>query len=333
MKTSSLAATLLLAATLAAAAAVPAADQAILNASYDVTRELFKDYNQVFAKYWKQKTGENVTISQSHGGSSKQARAVADGLDADVVTMNQANDIDLLAERGLVAADWATKFPQNAAPYTSTIIFLVRKGNPKGIRDWDDLVKPGTAVILPHPKTSGNGRYSYLAAWGYAKRKGGSDADAKAFVGSLFRNVPILDAGGRGATTTFVQRNIGDVLLTFENEVYLVRNELGGDAFDIVYPSASILAESPVAVVNRVVDKKGTRAVAQSYLEYLYSPEGQAVAAKHYLRPRDQALVARNAATFRPIALFTVQDVFGGWKAAQKAHFDDGALFDQIYSK
>ena len=316
-------------------AALPAraAEVVLLNASYDVTREFFKDYNAAFAKYWRQKAGDSVTINQSHGGSSRQARAVADGLEADVVTMNQANDIDLLAERGLVAANWAAKFPNDAAPFTSTIVFLVRKGNPKGIRDWDDLVKPGVAVILPHPKTSGNGRYSYLSAWGYVKGKGGSDADAKAFVAQLFRNVPVLDAGGRGATTTFVQRDIGDVLLTFENEVHLIRNELGGDRFDIVYPSVGILAESPVAVVDRVVDKRGSRAVAQAYLEFLYAPEGQAIAAKHFFRPRDPAVLARNAATFKPLKLFTVQSVFGGWKQAQKVHFDDGGLFDQIYAK
>jgi sulfate transport system substrate-binding protein len=323
-----------LVAALAVAPTGHAAEIVLLNASYDVTREFFKDYNGAFAKYWKQKTGDTVTINQSHGGSSRQARAVADGLEADVVTMNQANDIDILVERGgLVPADWATKFPNQAAPYTSTIVFLVRKGNPKNIKDWDDLVKPGVAVILPHPKTSGNGRYSYLSAWGYAKRRGASDDQAKAFVASLFRNVPVLDAGGRGATTTFVQRDIGDVLLTFENEVHLIKSELGGDKFDIVYPSVGILAESPVAVVGKVVDKRGTRAVAQAYLEYLYSPEGQALIARHFFRPRDAAVLAQNAATFKPLALFTVQDTFGGWKQAQKVHFDDGGLFDQIYVK
>ncbi len=324
---------LFLAVAVSAAAPASAADVVILNASYDVTRELFKDYNAAFAKHWKQKTGDSVTVNQSHGGSSKQARAVVDGLEADVITMNQANDIDILAERGLVPANWATRFPDHAAPYTSTIVFLVRKGNPKGIKDWDDLVKPGTAVILPHPKTSGNGRYSYLSAYGYAKRKTGSDDQAKDFVARLFGNVPVLDAGGRGATTTFVQRNIGDVLLTFENEVHLIRNELGGDRFDIVYPSVGVLAASPVAVVDRVVDKRGTRAVAQAYLEYLYTPDGQALVAKHYFRPRDPAVLARHAATFKPLTLFTVEDQFGGWKQAQKVHFDDGGLFDQIYVK
>ncbi|HEX7813059.1 MAG TPA: sulfate ABC transporter substrate-binding protein [Burkholderiales bacterium] len=307
------------------------ADVQLLNVSYDVTREFYKDYNPAFAAYWKGKTGETVSINQSHGGSSKQARSVADGLEADVVTMNQANDIDLLAERGRLPADWAKRLPNNSAPYTSTTVFLVRKGNPKRILDWDDLVKPGVSVVVPNPKTSGNGRYSYLAAWGYAIRKGGSGAQAKDFVTRLFKNVPVLDAGGRGATTTFVQRGIGDALLTFENEVFLIQKELGGDGFDIVYPSVSILAENPVSIVDKVVDKRGTRKAAQGYLEFLYTEQGQELAAKHYFRPRDPKVLARHQATFSKLELFTVDEVFGGWKKAQAAHFNDGASFDQIY--
>lgn len=319
---------------LALALPAAAADVAILNVSYDVTRELFKDYNAAFARHWKQKTGDTVTINQSHGGSSRQARAVADGLEADVVTMNQANDIDLLVERGgLVRADWTTRFPDHAAPFTSAIVFLVRKGNPKGIKDWNDLVRSGITVIIPHPKTSGNGRYSYLSAWGYVKRKGGSDADAEVFVGKLFANVPVLDTGGRAATTTFVQRDIGDALLTFENEVHLIKSELGGDKFEIVYPSTGILAESPVAIVERVVDKRGTRTVAQAYLEYLYSPEGQEIAARHFLRPRNSTVLAKYKSTFPSLSLFTVEEQFDGWTKAQKAHFDDGGSFDRIYRR
>jgi sulfate transport system substrate-binding protein len=261
-------------------------------------------------------------------------RSVADGLEADVVTMNQANDIDLLHERGnLVPADWAKRLPYNSAPYTSTSVFLVRKGNPKNIRDWDDLVKPGVQVIVPNPKTSGNGRYTYLAAWGYVVKKGGNEAQAREFVGRLFANVPVLDTGGRAATTTFTQREIGDVLVTFENEVTLIDKEIGGDKFDVVYPSISVTAENPVVVVDKVVDKKGTRKQAQAYLEYLYSDEGQELAAKHYFRPRNPAIAKRYASNFQPIALFTVDEVFGGWQKAQKAHFDDGAAFDQIYTK
>ena len=305
----------------------------LLNVSYDVTREFYKDYNPAFAAYWKSRTGKTVTINQSHGGSSKQARSVVDGLQADVITMNQANDIDILAERGkLIPADWARRLPHNSAPYTSTTVFMVRKGNPKRIRDWDDLVKPGVSVIIPNPKTSGNGRYSYLAAWGYVVRKGGDERSAKEFVGKLFGNVPVLDAGGRGATTTFVQRGIGDVLLTFENEVFLIENELGGETFEVVYPSVSILAENPVSVVDRVVDKRGTRKLATAYLEYLYSEEGQELAARHYFRPRDAKVLARHQATFRKLDLFTIDDVFGGWKKAQAVHFNDGGLFDQIYA-
>jgi len=300
------------------------AQATLLNVSYDVTREFYKDYNPAFAAYWKSRTGKTVTINQSHGGSSKQARSVVDGLQADVITMNQANDIDILAERGkLIPADWARRLPHNSAPYTSTTVFMVRKGNPKFIRDWDDLVKPGVSVIIPNPKTSGNGRYSYLAAWGYVVRKGGNEQSARDFVGKLFGNVPVLDAGGRGATTTFVQRGIGDVLLTFENEVFLIEKELGGESFEVVYPSASVLAENPVSIVDKVVDKRGTRKVATAYLEYLYSEEGQVLAARHYFRPRDAKVLARHQATFKKLDLFTIDDVFGGWKKAQAVHFND----------
>ncbi len=319
---------------LALSGAMPGAFAAttILNASYDVTREFYKDFNPAFAAYWKSRTGEAVAINQSHGGSSKQARSVLDGLDADVITMNQANDIDLVAERGrLVSAGWAKRLPFNSAPTTSTTVFLVRKGNPKHIRDWDDLVKPSVSVVIPNPKTSGNGRYSYLAAWGYVIRKGGSEQQARDFVTKLFRNVPVLDTGGRGATTTFVQRGIGDALLTFENEVILTRNELGDDAFDVVYPSISIQAENPVSVVDKVVDRRGTRKVATAYREYLYSEEGHELAAKHYLRPRDAKVLARHENQFGKLELFTVDEVFGGWKKAQAVHFNDGGLFDQIY--
>jgi len=313
--------------------ALAQADTTLLNVSYDVTREFYKDYNPAFAKYWKQKSGETVTINQSHGGSSKQARAVADGLEADVITMNQANDIDILAERKLIPADWQKRLPNASAPNTSTTVFLVRKGNPKQIKDWDDLVKANVSVIVPNPKTSGNGRYSYLAAWGAVIKKGGDDKAARDYVARLFKNVPVLDTGGRGATTTFAQRGIGDVLLTFENEVYLIQKELGSDQFEVVYPSVSILAENPVALVDKVVDKRKTRAVAQAYLEYLYSEEGQEIAARHHLRPRLESVAAKHAADFRKLDLFTIDEVFGGWKQAQKVHFNDGGTFDQIYAK
>ncbi|MBG6220592.1 sulfate transport system substrate-binding protein [Janthinobacterium sp. CG_23.4] len=321
----------------AAAMSVPMAASAaepvvLLNASYDVMRELFKDVNPAFIADWKAKTGESITIKQSHGGSSKQARSVADGMEASVVTMNQANDIDILVERGLVAPDWAKKFPNNAAPFYSTMVYLVRKGNPKHIKDWDDLAKPGIKVIVPNPKTSGNGRYTYLAAWGYAVKKGGSEAQARELVSKLFKNVPVLDGGGRGATTTFTQREIGDVLVTFENEVQLVRAEFG-DNFEVVYPSISILAESPVAVVDKVVERRGIRKEATAYLQYLYSEAGQELVAKHYLRPRSATIAKKYAASFKPITLFTIDDVFGGWKQAQKKHFDDGGEFDKIYQK
>ncbi|CDG82524.1 sulfate ABC transporter, sulfate-binding family protein [Janthinobacterium agaricidamnosum NBRC 102515 = DSM 9628] len=304
----------------------------LLNVSYDVMRELFKDVNPAFIAEWKKSTGETLTIKQSHGGSSKQARSVADGLEASVVTMNQANDIDLLVDRGLVSADWNKKFPNNAAPFYSTMVYLVRKGNPKQIKNWDDLAKPGIKVIVPNPKTSGNGRYTYLAAWGSVIKKGGTEAQARDLVARLFKNVPVLDGGGRGATTTFTQREIGDVLVTFENEVQLVRKEFG-DNFEVVYPPASILAESPVAVVDKVVDRRGIRKQATAYLQYLYSEPGQELVAQHFLRPRSETAARKYAANFKPISLFTVDEVFGGWKQAQKKHFDDGAEFDKIYQK
>jgi len=321
----------LAAASISFAPVAAAGEVTLLNVSYDVARELYKDINPAFAAAYKKSTGTDVTIKQSHGGSSKQARAVADGLEASVVTMNQANDIDMLADHGLVAQDWAKKFPNNAAPAYSTMVYLVRKGNPKGIKDWNDLAKPGVAVVIPNPKTAGNGRYTYLAAWGSVLKKGGTEAQARELVGKIFKNVPVLDAGGRAATTTFTQRQIGDVLVTFENEVNLVRAEFG-DNFEVVYPSSSILAESPVAVVDKVVDKKNIRKEATAYLNFLYTDAGQEIIAKHYLRPRSDAVFKKYAASFKPISLFTVDDVFGGWRAAQKKHFDDGGEFDKIYS-
>lgn len=323
--------TALAAASLSFAPVASAGEVTLLNVSYDVARELYKDINPAFAAAYKKSTGTDVVIKQSHGGSSKQARAVADGLEASVVTMNQANDIDMLADHGLVAQDWAKKFPNNAAPSYSTMVYLVRKGNPKAIKDWADLAKPGVAVVIPNPKTAGNGRYTYLAAWGSVLKKGGNEAQARELVGKIFKNVPILDAGGRAATTTFTQRQIGDVLVTFENEVNLVRAEFG-DNFEVVYPSTSILAESPVAVVDKVVDKKNIRKEATAYLNFLYSDAGQEIIAKHYLRPRSDAVFKKYAANFKPISLFTVDEVFGGWRAAQKKHFDDGGEFDKIYS-
>jgi sulfate transport system substrate-binding protein len=309
-----------------------AADVTLLNVSYDPTRELYQELDAAFAKRWQARTGKAVEIQQSHGGSGKQARAVIDGLEADVLTLALAYDIDAVAKSGLLAADWQKKLPSNSAPYTSTIVFLVRKGNPKGIRDWSDLVKPGIAVITPNPKTSGGARWNYLAAWGYALRQpGGNDQKAREFVARLFKNVPVLDSGARGSTNTFVQRGLGDVLLSWENEAYLVVNELGREKFDIVTPSVSILAEPPVAVVDKVVDKKGTRAVAQAFLEYLYTPEGQEIAARHYYRPRLAAVAQKYAGRFGKAPLFTIDEVFGGWTRTQKAHFDDGGVFDQIY--
>ncbi|MES2580690.1 MAG: sulfate ABC transporter substrate-binding protein [Pseudomonadota bacterium] len=309
------------------------ADSSLLNVSYDVTREFYKDLNPAFIKFWKQKTGETVTINQSHGGSSKQARSVADGLEADIISMNQAPDIDVLYDRAkLIPKDWQKRLPHGSSPTSSTIVFLVRQGNPKQIKDWDDLIKPGTAVVIPNPKTSGNGKYSYLAAWGYVLKKGGSDAQAKDFVGKLFKNVPVLDTGGRGATTTFAQRDIGDVLLTFENEVNLINKELG-NKFDVVYPTSSILAENPIAVVDRYVDKHKTRALAQAYADFHYSEAGQEIAAKHYIRPSLASVAAKHKADFKPIDLFSVDDVFGGWTKAQKTHFADGGTFDAIYAR
>jgi sulfate/thiosulfate-binding protein len=310
-----------------------AADPSLLNVSYDVTREFYREFNGAFAQEWKTRTGQNVTINQSHGGSSKQARSVLDGLEADVVTMNQSTDLDVLAQAGLIAADWPAKYPHNASPYTSTIAFLVKKGNPKRIVDWADLVKPGTQVIIPNPKTSGNGRYSYLAAWAYAKHAGGGDQAARDFIAKLFRNVPVLDTGGRGATTTFAQRGIGDVLLTFENEAWLAVKELGADQFEVVLPKTSILAEAPVAIVEKVVDRHGTRELAKAYLQALFEPAGQEIAARHRLRPRLAEVHARHAADFPAIQLYTVDDEFGGWPKAQATHFADGGIFDQIYLK
>jgi sulfate transport system substrate-binding protein len=311
-----------------------ARDITLLNASYDPTREFYQDYNKAFARYWKEKTGDTVALRQSHGGAGKQARAVIDGLEADVVTLALAYDIDAIHERaGLIPADWQKRLPHNSSPYTSTIVFLVRKGNPRGIRDWDDLVRPGIAVITPNPKTSGGARWNYLAAWGYAlRRSGGSEQAARDFVGRLYRNVRVLDSGARGSTTTFVQRGIGDVLLAWENEAFLAVSELGPDKFEIVVPSVSILAEPPVTLIDRFADKHGTRQVAQAYLEYLYSPVGQRLAAKHYYRPvvpehADPADLRR----FPKVELFAIDQVFGGWRQAQKIHFDDGGMFDQIY--
>jgi sulfate transport system substrate-binding protein len=306
----------------------------LLNVSYDPTREFYQDYNKQFEEYWKKKTGQTVSVKQSHGGSGKQSRSVIDGLEADVVTLALAYDIDSIAQKGIIVKDWEKKLPDNSAPYTSTIVFLVRKGNPKGIKDWDDLVKPGISVITPNPKTSGGARWNYLAAWGYAlKKNNGNEAKAKEFVTKLYKNVPVLDSGARGATTTFVERGIGDVLLAWENEALLSMNELGKDKFEIVYPSQSILAEPPVAVVDKVVDKHGTRKVAQAYLEYLYSDQGQEIAAKHYYRPRSKTIAEKYAKQFPKLNLFTIDDVFGGWEKAQKTHFADGGIFDQIYQK
>jgi sulfate transport system substrate-binding protein len=309
-----------------------AADVTLLNVSYDPTRELYQDFNAAFAKYWKAKTGQGVVVNQSHGGSGKQARAVIDGLDADVVTLALAYDIDAIAQSGLIAPGWQKRLPQNSAPYTSTIVFLVRKGNPKGIKDWGDLVKPGVAVITPNPKTSGGARWNYLGAWGWALRQpGGNEAKARDFIARLFKNVPVLDSGARGATTTFVQRGLGDVLLAWENEADLALDALGKGQLEIVAPPTSILAEPPVAVVDKIVDKKGTRAVAEAYVQYLYTPEGQEIAARRRYRPRLEAMAAKHAAEFASMKLFTIDEVFGGWLKAQKAHFADGGLFDQIY--
>ena len=305
----------------------------LLNVSYDPTRELYQEYNAAFAKHWKEKTGDDVTVQQSHGGSGKQARSVIDGLPADVVTLALAGDIDPIAKAGLLPADWQKKLPHNSTPYTSTIVFLVRKGNPKRIKDWDDLVKPGISIITPNPKTSGGARWNFLAAWGYALHQNGGDADkAKAFVGQLYKNVPVLDSGARGSTVTFVERGIGDVLLAWENEAILAKQELGPDKVDIVVPSESILAEPPVAVVAKVAAKKGTADVAAAYLDYLYSDEGQAIEAKNGYRPRDPKAAAKYAASFAKLKLFNISE-FGGWGKVQKDFFGDGGTFDQIYGK
>ena len=315
---------------LAAAPWAQAAGPTLLNVSYDVSREFFKDYNTAFQRHWKATATEDVTVNQSHGGSSKQARAVIDGLEADVVTMNQSSDIDAIATRAkLLPADWAARLPNHSAPTTSTTVILVRKGNPKGIKDWADLAKPGVSVVIPNPKISGNGRYSYVAAWGAAVKGGATSAQARERLQKILANVPVFDGGGRGATTTFAQRNIGDALATFESEVNLIRSEFG-DNFEVVYPAWSILAENPVALIDKVVDKKGTRKQAEAYLKYLWSDEAQEIAAKHQLRPRSAVILAKYAKDFPKLNLFTIDEAFGGWSAAQKAHFDDGATLDQI---
>jgi len=314
------------------APALQAAEVSLLNVSYDPTRELYQDVNAAFAKQWKAKTGDDVKVKQSHGGSGKQARSVIDGLEADVVTLALGYDIDAIAERKILAADWQKRLPHNAAPYTSTIVFLVRKGNPKGIKDWNDLVKPGISVITPNPKTSGGARWNHLAAWGYAlKQPGGSEASAKEFLGKLYKNVPVLDSGARGATTTFVERGIGDVLIAWENEAILAIKELGPDKVEVVAPTVSILAEPPVAVVDKNVDKHGTRKAAEAYLQYLYTDEAQEIIAKNYYRPATEKAAAKYAAQFPKVKLFTLADVAGDWAKAQKTHFADGGVFDQIY--
>ena len=320
-----------------AGVAAPAAAQAVslLNVSYDPTRELYQDFNKAFAAVWKGKSGQDVTVRQSHGGSGRQARSVIDGLEADVVTLALAYDIDELHDKGkLIPADWQRRLPNNSSPYTSTIVFLVRKGNPKGIRDWDDLVKPGIGVVTPNPKTSGGARWNYLAAWGYALRRFGNDAGrAQAFVADLFRNVPVLDSGARGSLTTFAERGVGDVFISWENEAFLAVKELGPTRFDLVVPSVSILAEPPVTVVDRNVDRRGTRAVANAYLEYLYTPEGQEIAAQNYYRPRNPQVAAKHAGQFSKVNLFTIDEVFGGWRKAQPEHFADGGVFDRIFTR
>jgi len=324
----------ILAAALAFSSTAQAADIKLLNVSYDPTRELYKDINAAFAAQWKTKTGDTVTINQSHGGSGAQARAVIDGLDADVVTLALAYDIDSISQKaGLLPADWQKRLPDHSTPYTSTIVFLVRKGNPWHVKDWPDLVKPGIQVITPNPKTSGGARWAYLAAWAYAlKAPGGNAEKAKAFVAALYHHVPVLDTGARGSTTTFAQRGIGDVLLSWENEAHLALQEAGGDKFEIVYPSNSILAEPPVALVDKNVDRHGTRKVAEAYLQFLYSKEGQEIEAKDFYRPRDQTILAAHASEFPTIPLYTIDDVFGGWTKAQAVHFADGGVFDQIYT-
>ena len=335
MKKTFVASTLLAALLAATTSSVLAAEIKLLNVSYDPTRELYQEYNAAFAKYWKAKTGDDVVINASHGGSGKQARSIIDGLEGDVATLALAADIDALAKNGnLVPANWQSRLKLNSSPYTSTIVLLVRKGNPKNIKDWGDLIKPGVAVITPNPKTSGGARWNYLAAWGYGLKQNGNDqAKAQQFVSKLYGNVPVLDSGARGSTVTFSERAIGDVLITWENEAYLVKKEFGEDKFDIVFPSLSILAEPPVTVVDKNVDKHGTRAVAQAYLEYLYSPEGQEIAAKNYYRPTDPAVAKKYAKQFKKLELITIDKVFGGWTNTQKLHFADGGVFDQIYTK
>ena len=309
-----------------------AADVSLLNVSYDPTRELYVDFNKAFAAAYQKETGKSVEIKQSHGGSGSQARAVIDGLQADVVTLALAYDIDAIAGKGLIPADWQKRLPQNASPYTSTIVFLVRKGNPKGIKDWDDLVKSGVSVITPNPKTSGGARWNYLAAWAWAKKQpGGSDATAREFVKALYKNVPVLDTGARGSTVTFVERGVGDVLLAWENEAFLAQREFGKDKFEIVSPPLSIRAEPPLAVVDKVADKKGTRAVAEAYLKYWYTKEGQEIAARNSYRPRDPEIAREYEKSFAKVELFTIDDVFGGWTKAQRDHFGEGGIFDQIY--
>lgn len=313
------------------AASVAQADTTLLNVSYDVTRELYKDIDAAFVADYKKKTGETVSVRQSHGASSAQALSVTQGLQADVVTMNQPNDIDLLAERGqLVPANWRTRLPDASAPYTTTMVFLVHKGNPKNIKDWNDLARPGVQAVIANPKTSGNGRYAYLAAWGYKKQQGASDAQVQDFEKAIFKNVPVLDTGGRGATTTFTQRGIGDVLVTFENEVGLMSAGPGAKDFEAVYPSVSLLAEPPVSIVDKVVDKRGTRKEAQAYLDFLYTPAAQEIIAQHHLRPRNADVLAKHAGEFRPLKTFTVEQMFGSWQKAQQTHFADGGTFDQV---
>ena len=324
----------ILSAALGLLAQTAAAQTEFLNVSYDPTRELYQQVNAAFLKQWDADGGRKLTINASHGGSGSQARSVIDGLEADVVTLALAYDIDAVAQRGLIAKDWVKRLPDNSSPYTSTIVFLVRKGNPKGIEDWGDIIKPGVSVITPNPKTSGGARWNYLAAWGYAvKQPGGNEQKAREFVAQLYKNVPVLDSGARGSTTTFVQRGLGDVFLSWENEAYLAIKELGPDKFEIVVPSISILAEPSVAVVDKVVDKKKTRDVAEAYLKFLYTPEGQELAAKNYYRPRDAKVAEKHKDNFKKVELLTIDDDFGGWAAAQKKHFADGGVFDQIYTK
>jgi sulfate/thiosulfate transport system substrate-binding protein len=310
------------------------AQTTLLNVSYDPTRELYQEFNAAFTKHWKAKTGQDVSIKQSHGGSGKQARSVIDGLEADVVTLALAFDVDALHNKGnLIPADWQKRLPLASTPYTSTIVFLVRKGNPKGIKDWNDLIKPGIAVITPNPKTSGGAQWNYLAAWEYGKRTLGGDDKAKEFVAKIYKNVPVLDSGARGSTTTFVERGIGDVFISWENEAFLALKELGPEKFEIVVPSLSILAQPPVSVVDKVVDKRGTRQLATAYLEYLYSDEGQEIAAKNFYRPTNEKVAAKYADKFAKVTLFTIDEAFGGWTKASKTHFQDGGTFDQIYVK